>query len=224
MHILILVAGTNVPSNSDCFADAFVHGMQNAGPLTITKMYMRDLELSHFTLEHYKTETDQGEGFKKLQNAVTEADAVVLSTPIWNFSVPGHYKNLLDRMGAFALDTETRSHGTLGGKPFFFLFTGGAPVAAWRGLMRFTTLHVREAVRYFGGTIVGTHFAGKCVAGRGKFGCVIAERSDVMSEAGKRGMQFRTLLDRYTATGKLPLKIRLIATFYFYGQRVMAKL
>ncbi len=224
MNILLLVAGTNVPSNSDCFADAFISGMQKSGPITLEKIYVRDLNLDHFTLEHYKPETVQGAGYERLKAAVLKADAVVFSTPIWNFSVPAHLKNMIDRMGAFGLDTETRSKGTLNGKPFFFLFTGGAPTAAWKGLMRFTTLHVREGIRYFGGSIAGTHFAGKCVAGRGKFGCVIAERTDVMDDASRRGEGFRRYVDHYKATGKLPWKTRMAATLYFYGQRMMAKL
>jgi NAD(P)H-dependent FMN reductase len=224
MHITVFVAGTNTPSNSDCLAEAFIAGLQTGSNVTIEKIYVRDLQLDHFTLDHYRPETDQGPGGKLLLEAIQRADAVVFSSPVWNFSVPAHLKNMIDRMGSFALDTETRSRGQLKGKPFFFLFTGGAPLAAWKGLMRFTTLHVREAIRYFGGTIVGTHYVPKCVMGRGVFGCMIKERPEDLQRGQDLGQTFRRTVERYMETGTFSLKLRLIARFYYWGQRIIAKL
>ena len=107
-----------------------------------------------------------------MQKHVENASGLVIATPVWNFGVPAHLKNFIDRMGSFALD-ETRSRGTLNGKPFYIIFTGGAPKPAWTGLMKKTTAFVPEALRYFGATYIGHHFEPKCVKGRGKFGLVV---------------------------------------------------
>ena len=223
MEILVLVAGTNDPSNADCLADAFVHGMEEGRSLHVRKIRIRDLQLQHFTLELYKEGADQGPDLRRIEELAMHADAIVVSSPVWNYSVPAHLKNLIDRMGSFALDRETRTKGQLRSTPCFFLFTGGAPVVAWKGLMRFTTHHVREAFRYFGGTIVGSHYVGKCMVGRGTFGCVLNERPDVIVATKKRGRAFVRVVERFRETRVLPLRFRIFNAAYTLGQRIIAK-
>src|SRR3989338_4220001 len=138
VKILVLVAGTNDPSNCDTLAEAFTEGLRHVPETEINKVFVRDLHIDHFTLDHYREGGPEEEDFRKIRSLVLDADGIVVATPIWNFSVPAHLKNLIDRMGTFALDRETRSDGQLGGKPCCFLFTGGAPVPAWKGLQRFT--------------------------------------------------------------------------------------
>lgn len=224
MKILILLAGTNHPSNSEVLAGAFAEGMRKLPDTEVETIRVSDLNLEHFTLDHYKPETNQGADYEKVRTALTNASGVVIASPIWNFSVPAHLKNLIDRMGAFGLDSETRSRGTFGGKPFYFLFTGGAPLPAWKGLMRFTTMHVSEAMRFFGASILGKHFEGKATVGKGKFGLILDQRPDHLAKAREKGELFAGDVQRFAKEGILPLRTRIVTKLYRFGQRILGKL
>ncbi len=224
MRVLLLVAGTNNPSNAGVLAEAFCRGMQQEGDVTCELLRVEELELEHFTLAHYDPRTKQGLGYDRLKKEMDDADGVVIATPIWNFSIPAHLKNLIDRMGTFALDAETRSKGLLKNKPFYFLFTGGAPVPAWKGLMRLTTLHLPESIRYFGGTPMGKHYEGKAMLGRGRFGVVLDQRPQALKKTEKKGRGFVKHVRRYAKDGSIPLWNRLFLRAYRFGQKIMAKL
>ncbi len=218
MRILILVGGTNDPSNSDMLADAFADGLRQIPGTEVEKIRLKDLHIDHFTLAYYDLGTNQGEDFQRVERAVKKADGVLIATPIWNFGVPANVKNLIDRMGSFALDA-THSLGTLGGKPFFLLYTGGTPTTAWP-LQKRTTSHMPVSIRYFGGTVLGTYYEGRCTPGRGKFGLVVDKRPDSLQAARKRGQEFGSIVEYFVRTGRLPLKQR----FYLWGFRTAQKI
>jgi multimeric flavodoxin WrbA len=224
MHILALVAGTNVPSNADHLCDAFLAGVRSASSeATVTKINLKDTHIEHFTVEYYHPQCSSHDDFCKLQELVEQADGMVIATPIWNFSVPAHLKNAIDRMGAFCLDEKTRTRGMLEGTPAFFLFTGGAPKSVWKGLMRFTTSHLPESLRYYGATIIGKFYEGQCTAGKGVFGLVIDQRTEVLKRAEAAGKRFAAIVERYTTKGKLPLRYHMIMRLYRFGQRIAGK-
>ena len=109
MRLLILVAGTNEPSNSNALADAFIHGMQqyaneHSVPIEEHKRRLKDLTIEHFSLDFYDPVCTQEEDFCIVQKLLEDADGLVIASPVWNFGVPGHLKNLIDRCGSFALD------------------------------------------------------------------------------------------------------------------------
>lgn len=219
-HIAVVVAGTNDPSNADFLADRFVEGMKGAGA-TISKIRLKDLHIKHFTLERYSPGcTDKDDDFATIESVLRDADGIVFATPIWNFSVPSHLKNLIDRMGAFTLDVEGRSRGQLKGKPFFMLYTGGAPMIAWKALLYLTTLHMTEAIKYYDGIVIGKHFEPKCVAGRGKFGLVVDQRPKSLEAMKRKGARFATIAKEYKENGKLPLRTRIAYNFFSFLYRV----
>ena len=224
MKIAVFVAGTNEPSNSDILAEAFIEGMRSENP-DIVKLRLKDLQLSHFDLHHYDPNTAKEDDFCRVMQAFDGSDGVVFVTPIWNFSVPAHFKNFIDRIGAFALDQQTHSKGQFQGKPFFILFTGGAPMIAWQALMYLTTLHVQEAVKYYGGVVIGKHFEPRCLPGRGKFGLVVDKREGSLEKMRRRGKRFAEVCAHYRANGHLPFFVRLrysLFTFlYRVGNRIM---
>ena len=201
-----------------------MEGVADCGACEVTKLRLIEYELPQFTLDCYKDNCPLPPGYKDLKAYVEEADGVVIATPVWNFGVPAHLKNFLDWIGCFGLDSETRSKGTLGGKPFYYIFTGGAPAAAWKGLMRFTTLFTRESIRYFGGTIAGVFYEGHCTPGRGQFGLVVDKRTERLADARKAGKKFGDFAMKFKQTGVLPLRHRLFEKAYKRGQRIMAKL
>ena len=231
MRILVLVAGTNDPSNSDALADAFIEGMRTQGNTEIEKIRLKDLEIAHFTLKHYDSDYPQEEVFRSLQRKIEEASGIVIATPIWNFGVPGHLKNLIDRMGAFGLDSATRSRGMLQGKPFFLIFTGGSPKAAWTGLQRRTTSFLPTSLKYFGGSIAGTYYEPRCLPrrqagmqGSGIFGLVVDKRLESLACVREEGCKFVQLVKKFKETGKLPMKQALLLRVYRLGQAIVKKL
>jgi len=222
MRILVLVAGTNDPSNSNALADAFIQGIQQHGDVQVDKVRLKDLRIDHFTVDHYDPQCSQEEDFCAVQELVESAHGFVIATPVWNFGVPAHLKNLIDRFGSFALD-ETRSKGTLGGKPFYCIFTGGAPLPAWKGMMQKTTSFVPEGLQYFGGSYIGHHFEGKCTVGRGKFGLVVDQRPDSLASVRKKGFNFAKIVSQFERTGKAPAKHRAKAKIMKWGESLLKK-
>ena len=224
MKLTILLAGTNDPSNSAALADAFAEGVQNAEASDVTRIRLRELDLPHFTLEAYDDPATGGEAYVRLKDAIEGADGILVATPIWNFGVPAHLKNAIDWIGCFALDSETRNHGQLKRTPCFFLYTGGSPYPAWKGLLRFTTHFVPESFRFFGGTVAGKYYEPKAMKGKGDFGLVVDQRPQSLEKARDAGRKFGSFIQRFRESGKLPLYHRLYEWGYRKGKRIVGKL
>ena len=223
--IAVIVAGVNEPSNSNALADAFIEGCKTVPGVTFEKIRLRELTLSHFTLACYDDTHNPEPDYLRIKTLMQDASGVVFATPIWNFSVPAHLKNLIDRMGAFGLDADTHSKGQFNGKPFGILYTGGAPMIAWKALMYLTTLHVAEAIKYYGGTIILRHFEPKCVPGKGKFGLVVDQRPDSLSLMTRYGEKFAISAQIFATTGQLPGSQRFVHKWFEFlyraGNRIM---
>lgn len=219
MHIHVIIAGTNIPSNAETFGRAFVAGISEQSPETkLTWTILRNTPLDHFSLDFYNTNHDQGAAFKEIQENILKADGVVIASPIWNFSVPAHLKNLIDRMGSFALDA-THSVGQLKGKPFYLLFTGGAPDAAWKFTQR-TVSHVPTSIRYFGASVVGQLYEGRCTKGRGIFGLVVDQRPGDLNKAKAKGKGYAQIVEQYAKDGTLPVSHSLLTWFFQLGGKM----
>jgi len=223
MNIFVLVAGTNEPSNSNALADAFIQGIQQIKGVTVHKKMLKDMNINHFDVDYYSAQCSMEEDFCLLQKLVEEADGFVIATPIWNFSIPAHLKNAIDRMGSFALD-ETRSKGTLNGKPFYLIHTGGAPLAAWKSLIQKTSSHLPESLQYYGGSFIGSHFEGKCTRGKGKFELVVDKRPDSLASLRKQGHHFATVVQQFKETGKPPIKHRARGKIMRIGEALLKKI
>ena len=209
MHITVIVGGMNEPSNSNYLADTFIDQLRKNDPaITIHKFRLKDVQIEHFNLGFYDVECTMEPDFCIMQDAILESDGLVIATPVWNFGVPAHLKNFIDRMGSFGLDKETRSQGTLDGLPVYQIFTGGAPLPAWKGMMQKTTSFVTEALRYFGASPVGSFFEGKSTQGRGKFGLVVDQRPERLEELRLKADEFQKIVEEYKKTGKAPLQQR----------------
>ncbi len=220
MKITVIVAGMNEPSNSNVLADTFIEGLKKEADVQVEKFRLKDLHIDHFTLENYHPDSKSNDDFPPIEKSLKEASAVVFATPVWNFSVPAHLKNLIDRMGAFALDEETHSKGQFKARPFAILYTGGAPMIAWKALMYLTTLHMTEAIKYYGGTVIYRHFEPKSIVARGQFGLVVDKRPATLDLMRRKGAWFATVAKHYAANGRLPLRSRIIYQFFTFLYRV----
>ncbi|MDB4978855.1 MAG: hypothetical protein JWM56_1041 [Candidatus Peribacteria bacterium] len=223
-NVLVVCAGMNEPSNSELLAENFMTGMKSIDTLHVQAVKLREKNIEHFTLAFYDPKKDQGKDFQDIQHSIEQAKGVVIVTPIWNFSVPAHLKNLIDRMGSFCLDSATHSKGTLGGKPFYLVFTGGSGNFVWNTVMENSTSHVREAIKYFGGTVIGTHFEEHCVNMDKSFGLVLDKRPEALEAAKKKGAEFGAIVKNFATTGALPASNKAKSLFYGIAQKVVKKL
>lgn len=222
MKILILVAGTNDPSNSNALADAMIVGIKQARPdATVDKVRLKDIDIGHFNLSCYGQNCPL-DGMTSVQSLLMQADGVVIATPMWNFSVPAHLKNFIDRMGAFALDA-SHSVGTLNGKPFFLIITAGMPKTAWPFIKK-TISHLPIAIQYFGGTVLGTFFEGSCTLGRGVFGLVVDKRPERLQAMVQAGRQFASSIEVFKKTGMLPFSYRMKKNIIKMMQKIKRKM
>lgn len=223
--IAVLVAGTNDPSNSNVLADRFIEGCKKVPGVTFEKIRVTELSLQHFTLDCYGGKCLLEPDFVRVKHALEHASGVVFATPIWNFSVPAHLKNLIDRIGAFGLDAATHSKGQFKGKPFGLIYTGGAPIIAWKALMYLTTLHMAEAIKYYGGTVILRHFEPRCVPGKGQFGLVVDQRPATLALMERYGEKFAKSAQIFAATGRLPVSQHLVHAWFEFlyriGNRIM---
>lgn len=139
MKIALLLAGNNQPSNSAYLSELFAAGLRQAYPTAeITTLRLAELDIPHFTLAAYDADHSPTPDTHRLHEVVKNADGIVVASPVWNFSVPAHLKNALDHLGAVCLDQATHSKGQLKNRPCYFLFTGGAPMIAWKALLNIT--------------------------------------------------------------------------------------
>jgi multimeric flavodoxin WrbA len=221
LKVTVIVGGTNDPSNSDFLANHFIKGLEEA-KVTVTKIRLKDLKIDHFDLKCYDkacTETDE---FPAVRKAIMNADGLVFASPVWNFSVPAHLKNVIDRMGSFALD-DTHSVGMMNRKPAFLILTGGIPGVGWPLLKR-TTSHIPAAIEYFGGAVLGTYFEGRCTKGRGIFGLVVDQRPESLKAVQAKGVHFATQVKIWKESGKLPFFYALKLSGLRFGQKMKRSL
>jgi NAD(P)H-dependent FMN reductase len=221
IKILLLIAGTNTPSNAAVLGESMMKGATSK-VTEVRKMLIRHLRIEHFDLSYY-TQDPPKDDLEMVKQAILESDGVVIATPIWNFSVPAHLKNLIDRIGAFGLDANSHSIGQFGGKPFFLIFTGGTPLSAWP-LMRRTTSHLSASLTYFGASVLGTHFEPRCTLGRGVFGLVVDQRPDSLRRMEQRGATFAESVRKFRKTGILPWKYRILRSVVKTAQRIKRRL
>ncbi len=225
-NILILSAAPHTGSNSQALAQAFEEGCKNFPEISTTFLSVASLNLPTFSVDAYSTPLP--ESTQALQKLFLESHAVVIASPIWNFSIPSSLKNMIDWMGTFALDTATRSQGQLQNKPFYLIYTGGAPKVVWEAVLQLTTMHVSEAIRYFGGAVIGKYFEGGCTLGKGKFGLVVDKRPESLAKVRGLGKHFAEVAKTFATSGELPLYERYTSGFMtrvtLFGSKMLIKL
>jgi len=105
-------------------------------------------------------------GFKELTYNIKNSRGLVIATPTYNFSVPGHLKNFIDRMRFFALDVGDRNlinqpEGLLHYLKTYFLVSGGTPSWAQKILFfAFPPFWLRSIFLYYGSVCLGAYYTG----------------------------------------------------------------
>lgn len=176
IHITILQGSPSHGWNSDTMLDAFLEGVDSVeGGISYSKYLTSDLDCGHHCfINKHGAQEDEIE-FKKLLQDIETSKGLIISTPTYNFAVPGGLKNVIDRIStSIALDYTKfnwmkQPTGKLRYLKNFYLVSGGTPPFAQKILFPFfpptwLTLvfwyfGVREAKSIYGGNLKSTHLA-----------------------------------------------------------------
>jgi FMN-dependent NADH-azoreductase len=170
VSIIAIAASPSRGRNSDTMLDAFIAGARTVEGVTVEKIYLADIPIEHYSFENRLGPTATETAFGELTTRMQAAQALVIATPTYNFSVPAHLKNFIDRMRFFALDMNDRNalkqpRGKLSYLKTYFLVSGGTPQWAQKLLFfAFPPFWLRGVFLYYGAHVLGAIYTGN-VAG-----------------------------------------------------------
>ncbi|GGJ60998.1 FMN reductase [Streptomyces brasiliensis] len=112
MKLVVVSAGLSVPSSTRLLADRLAAAVDRQAPVDLQVIELRDLAVE---IAHNFTNGFPGRELAAAQQAVTEADGLIVVTPVFTASYSGLFKSFFD-----VLDKEA-----LAGKPVLIAATGG---------------------------------------------------------------------------------------------------
>ncbi|MDP3880826.1 MAG: NAD(P)H-dependent oxidoreductase, partial [bacterium] len=166
MKCIALSCSPSRNRNSDSMLDAFIKGMHKVEGLEVEKIYLEDIPINYYRFEN-KDGPEEGEDeFKKLTDKIQNSAGLVIAAPTYNFSVPAHLKNFLDRIRFFTLDFKRKTNigqpvGKLDYLKTYFLVSGGTP--RWAQIIlffAFPAFWLRGVFLYFRAEVMGAYYSG----------------------------------------------------------------
>jgi len=185
--IIALSCSPSRGRNSDTMLDAFMYGAEKNKDLLIEKIYLSDIPIDYYTYENSTGTLPHETKFKELVEKIQSADGLVIATPTYNFSVPAHLKNFIDRSRFFTLDMNKKNIlkqpvGKLDYLGTYFLVSGGTPKWAETILFfAYPPFWLRGVFLYFGAKVFGAYYTGDVHAFKNK---------QVLAICKKRGQRF----------------------------------
>ncbi|MFF9025385.1 CE1759 family FMN reductase [Streptomyces eurythermus] len=113
MKLVVISAGLSVPSSTRLLADRLAAAVQGHTPVDVRVVEVRDLAVE---IAHQFTSGFPGKALAAAQDAVAEADGLIVVTPVFSASYSGLFKSFFD-----VLDKDA-----LAGKPVLIAATGGS--------------------------------------------------------------------------------------------------
>lgn len=188
MKILALSCSPSRGRNSDKMLDNFILGMQEIEHIEIEKIYLEDIPIDFYKYENRLGPQEHEVEFAKLCHKISNGiNGLVIATPTYNFSVPAHLKNFIDRGRCFALDFENKTRlgqpvGKLSHLKTYFLVSGGTPKWAETILFfAFPAFWLRGLFLYFNAKVMGAFYSGDVSAYQNK---------KVLDKCHKKGKKF----------------------------------
>lgn len=166
MKIIALSCSPSRKRNSDTMLDYFIEGIRKNPNIEVEKIYLEDILINPYRYENKEGPEEQEELFKELTDKIKKASGLIISTPTYNFSVPAHLKNFIDRIRFLALDLKDRNRlgqpkGKLGYLKTYFLISGGTPNWAEKMLFfAFPAFWLRGVFLYFNAQVMGAYYSG----------------------------------------------------------------
>jgi FMN-dependent NADH-azoreductase len=164
--IIALSCSPSVGRNSDTMLDSFLDGVSSVKGIEFKKIYLKEIPIEMYEYSNSKGAGENEKEFKELTDLIQDSEGLVISTPTYNFSVPGHLKNFIDRMGFISLDYKNQNKlgqpiGRLGYLQTYFLVSGGTP--KWAEILfffAFPSFWLRAVFLYFGSEVMGAYYSG----------------------------------------------------------------
>lgn len=166
MEIIALSCSPSRGRNSDQMLDHFILGAKEAPGIQIEKIYLGDIPIDYYSHENSRSASAHEGKFAELTERIEKADGLVIATPTYNFSVPAHLKNFIDRIRFISLDLDHKNGlgqpvGKLGHLRTYFLVSGGTPTWAEKILFfAFPAFWLRGVFLYFGAKVMGAIYTG----------------------------------------------------------------
>lgn len=167
MKIIAISCSPSRKRNSDTMLDHFIEGMKKVKNIEVDKIYLEDIPINTYNFQNSTGPQENEILFKKLTDKIRgEASGLVIATPTYNFSVPAHLKNFIDRIRFFALDFKDKNNlgqptGRLGHLKTYFLVSGGTPNWAEKILFfTFPSFWLRGVFLYFRAKVIGAYYSG----------------------------------------------------------------
>ena len=166
MEIIALSCSPSRGRNSDQMLDHFIMGAREVSGIQIEKIYLSDIHIAYYSYDNSRGAGPNEEKFGLLASKIKNAEGLVIATPTYNFSVPAHLKNFIDRIRFIALDLEHKNAigqpmGKLGHLRTYFLVSGGTPTWAEKILFfTFPPFWLRGVFLYFGAKVMGAIYTG----------------------------------------------------------------
>ncbi|MGW3105600.1 FMN reductase [Streptomyces sp. NPDC001100] len=113
MKLVVVSAGLSVPSSTRLLADRLAAAVDRRTPVDIQVVELRDLAVE---IAHNFTNGFPGRSLSAALDAVTEADGLIVVTPVFSASYSGLFKSFFDVLDKDALT----------GKPVLIAATGGS--------------------------------------------------------------------------------------------------
>ena len=164
--IIAIATSPNKDGNSETLLDSFLSGID--AQISVKKVRLHDIDFADFSHEFSKEPDKNIEPeFRELCDEIRKADGIIIAAPTYNFSVPSKLKNLIDRIGYFALDYKKMNivkqpTGLLGDKKIFTIITGGTPnLFRYFLFFLFPGFWMRAVFAYYGCFSYSTRYAGE---------------------------------------------------------------
>lgn len=192
-QVLALACSPSKGFNSDSMLDVFLDGFKSVSNKSVEKIYLTDIPIDDYSFDNRLGPAEHEKEFRELCKKIKQAEALVIATPTYNFSVPARLKNLIDRMRFFALDFENKSRlgqpsGKLGNLRVYFVVSGGTPLWAQKLLFfTFPPFWLRGIFLYFGAHCLGAIYSGNTKA---------FEDRETLKSCFRRGKKFASDLEK----------------------------
>ncbi len=168
--VIALACSPSHGRNSDTMLDSFIEGLTTHKNIQVEKIYLDSVPIDTYTFENCTGPQEHETEFKELTEKIKNVQGLVIATPTYNFSVPSHLKNFIDRLRFFALDMNHKNAisqpvGQLGYLKTYFLVSGGTPNWAQRILFfAFPPFWLRGVFLYYASICLGAFYTGNTKA------------------------------------------------------------
>lgn len=201
MKIVALSCSPSRKRNSDIMLDHFIAGASTVSGIEIEKIYLQDIQIDHYSHENSKGVLPHEQDFGALSKTLmTESVGLIIATPTYNFSVPAHLKNFIDRIRFFGLNMSEKNNfgqplGKLGHLGTYFLVSGGTPTWAQKILFfAFPPFWLRGVFLYFGAKVFGAIYSGDVETFKNK---------KILKKCEKKGIKYAKKILRGSNQGLL---------------------